>query len=108
MYVGLPAGLCTLTAQFQFDLEWLLLAIILVGLILLGAFVIVRFKRWQGAERSPPVPTRIEDYRALMEKGLLEAPEFERIRDQLEKKSASPPPAVPPASPSPGPQPPLL
>jgi len=105
--VGPPAVIATLTAQFQFNLEWMLLAGALVGLILLGGFVIVRFKRWQAEQESPTLPTRIEDYRALMEQGLLDPREFERIRDQLEKgqpdkkvkpdsPSAAPPPADPP------------
>jgi hypothetical protein len=86
-----------LTAQFQFDPEWMLLAFVFVGLIFLGVFVIVRFKHWQAAQQPTTQATRIEDYRALMEQGLLDAREFERIRDGLEKKATpdSPRPSLP-------------
>jgi hypothetical protein len=100
--VGPPAGPVilmarALPAQLQLDLEGIVLAIILVGLILLGVIVIVRFKRWQTAQRSPTVPARIEDYRALMEQGLLDPREFERIRQTLEGPGPMPP--APPLSP---------
>jgi hypothetical protein len=99
--VGPPAGAAVLTAQFQLDLEWMLLAGAFVGLVLLGAYVIVRFKRWQAAQQATTLPPRIEDYRALMEQGLLEPREFERIRDRFEKNPPldSPPPSSPPANP---------
>jgi hypothetical protein len=99
--VGPPAVIAALTLQIQFNLEWMLLAGALVGLILLGGLVIVRFKRWQAEQQAPPPPTRIEDYRALMEQGLLDPREFERIRDHLENKVRpdSPPAAPPPADP---------
>ena len=51
-----PAVLATLTAQFRLDLEWILLVSVLVGLILLGVFVIVRFKRWQAEQQTPGSP----------------------------------------------------
>jgi hypothetical protein len=70
----------------QFDLEGLLLAIVLVGLVLLGAFAVLWVKRWHAAHQAPSPPTRVEEYRALMEKGLLDPAEFERIRDQLAKR----------------------
>jgi hypothetical protein len=91
----------------QFDLEGIVLAILLVGLVLLGALAVLWVKRWHAAHQAPLPPTRIEDYRALMEKGLLDPQEFERIRDRLAmrdqlakrdppaERDAPPPPADP-------------
>jgi len=81
------------TAEVRFNLELVLWALLLVGLIFLGFFIIWWFKRWQAAEQAPLPPMGIEDYRILMEQGLLEPREFERIRERMElkEKSASPP-----------------
>jgi hypothetical protein len=97
-----PAVLAVLTIPFQVDLEWILLAIVLVGLVLLGALVIARFKHWQAAQQATTLAMRIEDYRALMEQGLLDPLEFERIREQLESKASpdTPSPPSPPADPT--------
>jgi hypothetical protein len=94
-HVGPPVLIAHLTAQFRLDLEWIILATVLVGLVLLGIIVIVRYKRWQAAEQTPAPPTRLEEYQALMEQGLLDPQEFERIRDSLQKNSE--PPTSPPA-----------
>jgi hypothetical protein len=90
-HVGPPVLSAHLTAQFRLDLEWIILATSLVGLILLGLFVIVRYKRWQEAEQTPDPPTRLEDFKALMEQGLLDPQEFERIREAMQKTPESPP-----------------
>jgi len=66
--VGPSAVFAIMTARIQFDLEGMLLAITLVGLILLGVLVILWLKRWQAAQRSATSLTGIEDYRALMNK----------------------------------------
>jgi hypothetical protein len=88
-----------LTEKIRLDYEWLLLAVALIGLILLGLYVVVRLRRRLAEQKQPTLPMRIEDYRALLERGLLEPQEFERIRDKLEQKTASPPaPASAPAS----------
>ena len=99
--VGRPGVFATLTAQFRFDREWILLTGLLVGLLLIGALVIVRFKRWQAAQQQTTPAPRIEDYHALMEQGLLDPLEFERIRDYMKKKDgpASPPNPSPPVDP---------
>ena len=89
-----PSAFAALTARFRLDLEWILLAGLLAGLLLLGALVIVRFKRWQAAQQETALP-RVEDYQALMEQGLLDPLEFERIRERLNKKEAPDPPRPP-------------
>jgi hypothetical protein len=94
-HVSPPVLVAPLTAQFRLDLEWILLVSVLVGLILLGIFVIVRYKRWQAAQQTPASPTRLEDFRALMEQGLLDPQEFERLREFLQKNPETP---VPPAT----------
>jgi hypothetical protein len=108
--VGPPAVVAALTAQFRFDLEWMLLALVLVGLVALGIFVIVRFKRWMAEQQSPTLPTRVEDYRALLEQGLLDPAEFECIRQELEnnhppdapsRSTTAVPTADPPTAPNP-------
>ena len=94
--VGPPAfatmTAATLTAQLKFDLEWIILAVVLGGLVLLGGFVIVRYKRWHAEQQAAPPPMVIEDYRALMEQGVLDPREFERIREHLERNP--PPPST--------------
>ena len=93
-----PAVLPALTAQFQFDLELLLLVLALAGLVLGGGYVIARFKRGLAEQQQAAQPMRIEDYRALLEQGVLQPHEFERIRARLENKTP-PTPAPPAASP---------
>ena len=102
--VGPPGVFASLTAHFRFDLEWMLLAFVLVGLILLGIGVVIGFKRWQAGQQESTLGTRIEDYRALLEKGLLDPQEFERLRDRLEKEARAD--SVPPTSPKDQPDPP--
>ncbi len=91
----MAATFAVLTARFQFDLEWILLVTGLAGLILLGTLVIVRFKRWHAEHAA--APTRLDDYRALMERGLIEPSEFERIANLLEQEVANDLPMSPEA-----------
>jgi hypothetical protein len=93
---GSPGLGAALTAQIQLNLEWMLLAGSFVGLVLLGLFVIACVKRWHRAQQAPTPPTRLEDFRALMEQGLLDPLEFERIRERFENRP-------PPRGPSPPP-----
>jgi hypothetical protein len=74
-------------AQLQLDFEWMLLGLGLVVLVAFGVFVIVRFRRWQADQQSSQPAPHVEDYRVLMEQGLLDPSEFERIRDRLEGRS---------------------
>jgi hypothetical protein len=86
-----------LTAQMRLHLELAVLTLLLVGLLVLGITVIVAFKRWQAAQGQTPLAPRLEDYRALMEQGVLDPLEFERIRAHMEKKN--PPGSTMPPSP---------
>ena len=79
-------------------MELVVLALGLIGLILGGLYVIGRFKRWQTGEQTT-LPTRLEDFRALMDKGLLDAQEFERIRERLAKTNPPPDSTAPPNPP---------
>jgi hypothetical protein len=97
---GLPAVPATLTARIQIDLESVLLVMVLVGLVALGITVIARTKRGLAEEEPRTFAGNVEDYRVLMEQGILDAAEFERIRDRLEKKAPEPPPSPAPADPS--------
>lgn len=74
-----------LTAQFRLDLEWVILAGILLGLVFLGGFIVARYKRWLVEQKTPPASMAIDDYRALLDQGLLDPEEFERIRRRLEE-----------------------
>lgn len=99
--VGPPSALPPLTAQVRLDFELVVLTGLLVGLLVLGIAAIVYFKRRQADERQTPAAPRLEDYRALLEQGVLEPPEFERIREHLQKKDTpgSPTPKAPLADP---------
>jgi hypothetical protein len=85
----------------RLNLELAVLTLLLVGLLILGITVIVAFKRWQASQEQPPLAPRLEDYRALMDQGVLDPREFERIREHMEKKEipASRKPPSPPAHP---------
>lgn len=100
-----------MTAQFRFDVEWMLPTLLMVGAVGLGVIIIVWAKRWLTAQQATPAETTVEDYRVLLEQGLLDPQEFERIRDRLEARPAPPPsaPTVPGQPKAPGPdQPPSL
>jgi hypothetical protein len=105
---GSPALLALLTATTQVGREVVLLVSVLAGLILVGVLVVMWFKRWQAAEQKSAPTMRVEDYRALMEQGLLDPQEFDRIRNYLENK-VPPNPAITgtPAAGSEMPTPPL-
>lgn len=99
--VGPPRAFSPLWAQVRLDFELVILTGLLVGLLVLGCAAIVYFKRWQADERQTPAAPRLEDYRALLEQGVLDAAEFERIREHMQKKDppGSPKPKAPPADP---------
>lgn len=76
------------TAQVQLDPELILLALVFVGLVVIGTVVIIRVRRWSVATDRPP-PMCIDDYQRLMDEGLLAPQEFDRIRVMLEKRQAN-------------------
>ena len=97
--VGPPsAALPLMAALLRLDLELVFLTGLLVGVLVLGVAVIAWFKRWQEGQRQMPAAPTLEDYRALVEQGILDSLEFERIRERLEKTDQPESPA-PPANP---------
>jgi hypothetical protein len=87
------------------DLVWAALG--LVAAVLAGVMVILWMQRWQKRTADPGEPeAELENYRALLERGLLSAEEFEKIRTRLEGKRPQAPPQDPPANGTPKPGPP--
>jgi hypothetical protein len=79
--------------------ELVVLAVLLAGMIVAGVWAIIRVRRWlthddnlQSAEED------LSSYRQLLEQGLLDKEEFDRLQARLASKvvpPASPPPATP-------------
>jgi Short C-terminal domain len=74
--------------QTRWDPEILTNALILVGLLLLGAIVIAFVGRWrrQSGSENPYCPSASEqlaEYRSLYEEGVISQEEFERLRAML-------------------------
>lgn len=95
--VGPPDVLASVTAQFKFDLESIGLVLVFSGLVVVGVLIVTWYRR--SVVRPEPTSTLgVEDYRALMEQGLLEPAEFERIRARLEYRGHPEVPSPPPSS----------
>lgn len=80
----------------------------LVGLILLGALVIVLLDRWRKRGEPPPLTAneQLAQFRELYERGELSQEEFDRIRARLtphlrSELGGQPPPASGPLPPGP-------
>lgn len=68
-----------------FDWELLLLGAVLLAVIFAGFWVVLRVRGWQKdqeAERITP-QQQLEHYRNLLEDGLLEPQEFEKLKTKL-------------------------
>ena len=85
-----PSVLATLTAQFVFDLEWVLVTLALLGLLVGGFVVVLRIKRAYAKDESASAGEQLSRYRALVEEGLMKPEEFEKIRGHLERKPPPP------------------
>lgn len=81
------SAVVAVTAQFAFDLEWLLLALVLVAMVIGGFVVVLKVKRWHAAGEPKSVDERLREYRELVNQGLLQPDEFERIRVRLQGPS---------------------
>jgi Short C-terminal domain len=74
--------------QTRWDPEILTNALVLVGLLLLGAIIIAFVGRWrrQSGNKNPYCPSASEqlaEYRSLYEEGVISQEEFERLRAML-------------------------
>jgi hypothetical protein len=106
---GQPAGHLGLWARQPVNLDLVWAALGLVAAMLAGVIIILWVQRWQKRSAEPPDPeSELDNYRALFDRGLLSAEEFERIRTRLEGKPPQKMPPDPPTngSTTPNPQPP--
>jgi len=78
----------TLQVLRGLDFELIGWALALVALIVGGAILVIKVKRWreEAPEQLLSAEEQLEHYRQLMETGDLDAAEYERIRSALEKK----------------------
>lgn len=74
-----------LWANGVLDLELALLGAGLLVLLFIGFWFVIRVRRWQKEDETERVTPQqqIETYRALMEEGLLDPQEFEKLRQRL-------------------------
>lgn len=85
-----PSRASGLFAQFNLDLELVILALLLVGLIIGGVILVKRVRLWRMEQAAPTLDEQLQSFQALVDKGELDAQEFERIRAQLEDGGAPP------------------
>jgi hypothetical protein len=92
MWSAPPTRVSGLFAQVRIDWELVILAVVLVGVIVGGIVLVKRAREWRQAE-PPPVSLddQLQTFQALVDKGELDAKEFERIKAYLEQKAAAPP-----------------
>jgi hypothetical protein len=81
-----PAGFA-LWAQ-TFDWELVLLGVALLAVLFIGFWVVLRVRQWQKDEEAARLTPQqqLDGYRALLDQGLLEAQEFEKLKARLETK----------------------
>jgi len=67
------------------DLELVLLGAGLLVLLIIGFWMVIRIRRWQGEEEAEVLTPRrqLEQYQALKDEGLLAPEEFEKLRTRL-------------------------
>src|SRR3712207_3382576 len=80
-----------LVAQVSPQARLILTSLALVAVIGGGVFAIVWARRWReaAADDAPAEELTIEEYRKLLDEGLLDPEEFERIRARLEARGGS-------------------
>ena len=87
---------------FRWDL-WLAITV-LIGLMVLGSFAITRIRRWRAElnedDNEPTEAFTLEHYQDLMDEGLLDPQEFERIKARMEMIKGDPNPRNDDATPS--------
>jgi hypothetical protein len=74
-----------LGAKGVLDWELVLIGAGLLVLIFVGFWFVLRIRRWQKEEEADRVTPQqqLDNYRAMMEEGLLEPGEFEKLRKRL-------------------------
>ena len=88
-----------LFAQLRIDWELTILCILLIALIVAGCMTVVCVRRWLREEAPPLSPDELlQSYQALVERGELDAREFERIKARMVQKAAEPPPTDAPTT----------
>jgi hypothetical protein len=94
MWLSLPGAVPGLWAEIipEFKLAgWSGLLFLVLGS---GVLVILWTRKWRQSLAEPTEDLTVEDYRKLLEAGVLDAHEYERIRATLEDEPL--PPAQPP------------
>jgi hypothetical protein len=92
MWSAPPSRVSGLFAQqVAVDLELVILAILLIGMIVGAIILVTRVRSWR--TESPPLTLeeQLQSFQALVEKGELDAKELERIKAHLDQQAARPP-----------------
>lgn len=90
--VAAPTLPATCLAQWRVDPELLILSVFLFALIVAGAMVVARARRWRSEDLCPRTPEeQLRSYEAMVERGELAPEEFAKIKAQLELKRMEPP-----------------
>jgi hypothetical protein len=86
-----PAGLFALLPARGMNLELIWATVGLVAAILLGVILIVWVDRWRKRSRAEGPADELDQYRGLLDQGLLSPEEYERIRTRLEQGARAKP-----------------
>jgi uncharacterized protein YneF (UPF0154 family) len=93
MWSAPPSRVSGLFAQqVAVDLELVILAILLIGMIVGAIILVVRVRSWRREDPPLTVEEQLQSFQALVEKGELEVRELERIKAHLEQAARPPVP----------------
>jgi hypothetical protein len=94
MWSASPGRFCGLFAQFRFDVELIVLSLLLLGMIVGGIVLVVKARSWRTEDPLPlSLEEQLQSFQALVERGEMDAKEFERLKAHLEQKAAILPPS---------------
>jgi hypothetical protein len=94
MWSASPGRFCGLFAQFRFDLDLIILSVLLFGIIVGGVVLVAKARHWRTEDPQPPsLEEQLQSFQALVQRGEMDAKEFERLKAYLEQKAGTPPPS---------------
>jgi hypothetical protein len=93
MWSASPGRFYGPVAQFRFDLELIILGVLLLGMVVGGIVLVTKARRWRMESLPPSLEEQLQSFQALVESGEMDPQEFERLKAHLEQKAAPPPPS---------------